>query len=178
MVLHCLNYEIFAVVVLLEQRLAVNLIKRDSYPWIRFVNIRLTNLVNEIILTEQGQSDVLHERRQVLSSGFCWVLDPGDDTFKHLKVMKFGWEKGFIIRTCGHNLHKIRPTAKGSGDQNYHLLLVGHGDGVAGNEGGDLVWTETVELVTLEHLKQLIWHILHLHLIGFRKEHNKWSLPL
>ena len=32
MVLHCLNYEVFAVVVLLEQRLAVNLIKRDSYP--------------------------------------------------------------------------------------------------------------------------------------------------
>ena len=90
MVLHCLNYEVFAVVVLLEQRLTVNLIKRDSYPSIRFVNIRLTNLVNEIILTEQGQPDVLHERRQVLSSRFSRVLDPGDDTFKHLKVMKFG----------------------------------------------------------------------------------------
>ena len=47
-------------------------------------------------------------------------------------------------------------TAKSSSVKNYHLLLVGHGDGVTGNEGGDLVWTETVELVALEHLKQLI----------------------
>ena len=51
-------------------------------------------------------------------------------------------------------------TAKSSSVKNYHLLLVGHGDGVAGNEGGDLVWTETVELVALEHLKRPIWHIL------------------
>ena len=47
-------------------------------------------------------------------------------------------------------------TAKSSSVKNYHLLLVGHGNGVTGNEGGDLVWTETVELVALEHLKQLI----------------------
>ena len=47
-------------------------------------------------------------------------------------------------------------TAKSCSVKNHHLLLVGHGDGVTGNEGGDLVWTETVELVALEHLKQLI----------------------
>ena len=54
-------------------------------------------------------------------------------------------------------------TAKSSSVKNYHLLLVGHGDGVAGNEGGDLVWTETVELVALEHLKQLSWHGLQIN---------------
>ena len=64
-------------------------------------------------------------------------------------------------------------TAKSCSVKNHHLLLVGHGDGVTGNEGGDLVWTETVELVTLEHLKQPIWHNLHLKLKGFRKEQNK-----
>ena len=93
--------------------------------------------MNEIILTEQGQPDVLHEGRQVLSSGFSRVLDPGDDTFKHLKVMKLMLMYEVSVK-------------------NHHLLLVGHGDGVTGNEGGDLVWTETVELVALEHLKQLI----------------------
>ena len=64
-------------------------------------------------------------------------------------------------------------TAKSSSVKNYHLLLVGHGDGVTGNKGGDLVWTETVELVALEHLKQLSWHILHISLIGFIKEQSK-----
>ena len=36
-----------------------------------------------------------------------------------------------------------------------HLLLAGHGDGVAGNELSHLVLGETVELVTLKHLREV-----------------------
>ena len=67
MVLHGLNYEVLAVVVLLQQRLTVNLFTTTlesrcySHP---------DNLVDEIILAEQRQPDVLHEGGKVLGPSF------------------------------------------------------------------------------------------------------------
>ena len=59
MILHGLDYKVLAVVILLQQRLTVNLhIKRHNrIQW----QILLKNLVDEIILTEQGKSNVFHE---------------------------------------------------------------------------------------------------------------------
>ena len=61
MILHGLDYKVLAVVILLQQRLTVNLnIKRHNrIQW----QILLKNLVDEIILTEQGKSNVFHEGR-------------------------------------------------------------------------------------------------------------------
>ena len=59
MILHGLDYKVLAVVILLQQRLTVNLnIKRHNrIQW----QVLLKNLVDEIILTEQGKSNVFHE---------------------------------------------------------------------------------------------------------------------
>ena len=59
MILHGLDYKVLAVVILLQQRLTVNLnIKRHNRIQRQ---ILLKNLVDEIILTEQGKSNVFHE---------------------------------------------------------------------------------------------------------------------
>ena len=61
MILHGLDYKVLAVVILLQQRLTVNLnIKRHNRIQRQ---ILLKNLVDEIILTEQGKSNVFHEGR-------------------------------------------------------------------------------------------------------------------
>ena len=67
-VLHGLNYEVLAVVVLLQQRLTVNLTTTtlDSRWWY----FHPDNLVDEIILAEQRQPDVLHEGGKVLGPSF------------------------------------------------------------------------------------------------------------
>ena len=57
MVLHGLDYKVLAVVILLQQRLTVNLNINDIIQG----QILLKNLVDEIILTEQGKSNVFHE---------------------------------------------------------------------------------------------------------------------
>ena len=61
MILHGLDYKVLAVVILLQQRLTVNLhIKQhNTIQW----QVLLKNLVDEIILTEQGKSNVFHEGR-------------------------------------------------------------------------------------------------------------------
>ena len=59
MILHGLDYKVLAVVILLQQRLTVNLNinRHNRIQW----QILLKNLVDEIILTEQGKSNVFHE---------------------------------------------------------------------------------------------------------------------
>ena len=61
MILHGLDYKVLAVVILLQQRLTVNLhIKQhNTIQW----QVLLKNLVDEIILAEQGKSNVFHEGR-------------------------------------------------------------------------------------------------------------------
>ena len=59
MILHGLDYKVLAVVILLQQRLTVNLNinRHNRIQW----QILLKNLVDEIILAEQGKSNVFHE---------------------------------------------------------------------------------------------------------------------
>ena len=59
MILHGLDYKVLAVVILLQQRLTVNLNinRHNRIQW----QVLLKNLVDEIILTEQGKSNVFHE---------------------------------------------------------------------------------------------------------------------
>ena len=61
MILHGLDYKVLAVVILLQQRLTVNLNinRHNRIQW----QVLLKNLVDEIILTEQGKSNVFHEGR-------------------------------------------------------------------------------------------------------------------
>jgi len=81
-VLHGLNYEVLAVVILLQQRLTVN-------------------LVDEIILAEQGKPDVLHEGGKVLCPSFHRVLNPGDNALKHLFLI---WNSDGVTGNQSTNL--------------------------------------------------------------------------
>ena len=82
-VLHGLNYEVLAVVVLLQQRLTVNLFTTILELRWKFPQ---DDLVDEIILAEQGKPDVLHEGGKVLCPSFHRVLNPGDNALKHLNM--------------------------------------------------------------------------------------------
>ena len=61
-------------------------------------NFVKTDLVNKIILAEQGQPDVFHEGGKMLGSRFNWVLDPGNDALKHLEE--------FLVKGLGQKISR------------------------------------------------------------------------